>query len=344
MTCQECEGCRAKGFAFCRYCGDKLEPPRQQPEINYAGTFDKVVLTSSILVTILILVEIASVIIGLGKTFDSISDGMKLSISIIFPVLIRLCYLSGTVLDIYWILVLMAFLASAAAVFWQSRRMFSIRDDQDSGEYRNTPLFWIGMLFGSSIVIQLFMLLIMNSNGIVIETPNLPTDASGDAIIMYTNAGVWEEIACRMLLIGVPMLAIALYKGYSHPFRYLLGGFGTSKVSVILIVISSVMFSYGHVSGWGAFKFPLVMVGGLIMGWLYVRFGIHASILFHCTADLMTVAMNTVGLASLLDFAIIMLGFVCTVILAYTLFKSLGTLKDLPMIKEDQDSIFRRRD
>lgn len=311
--------------------------PKRGYEVDF---LEKTAVVSTIFVTVLIIAEVLAVIMGLGDVFTLISEGVSMSLAFVVPVLVRVGNIHGLALDIYWIAILSMFLISVLMVFWQSKGMVG---HGTGGKANETPLYWIGLTFGSSLVIQMFMIMLLFGGGHGIDVPDLPTDIS-ESILLYTNAGVWEELVSRVLLIGVPMMVIAALLHYRNPLRYLLGGFGISKTSVLLIVVSAAFFSIGHIDGWGLSKVPLVMVGGLIMGWLFVRFGIHASIVFHCLTDLLTVAIETFPFISIVYLGVMLLGMVCTLFLAYILFKKLRSVRDLPLIEEAQDSILRRRD
>jgi hypothetical protein len=187
------------------------------------------------------------------------------------------------------------------------------------------------------------MIIAIYGSGSAIDIPNLPTDL-GQSILLYTNAGVWEEFVSRVLLMGVPMVVIAAIKHYRNPLRYLLGGFGINKMTIALILVSSTFFAIGHLDGWGWNKIPLVLIGGIIMGWLYARFGLHACIVFHCLTDLMSVGMNSFPITQSLYLLVILTGLVCTPMVILHILRNIASVKDMPLVDEDQDSIFRRRD
>ena len=336
--CPYCSEYRESGFSYCRRCGRRLveEKSRLKP-------MDVVAIISSMLVISMLLIEVVSVILGQDEVFQCISNGTPLKVNLIVPVLVKVGELTGLALDIYWVFILIMFLGSVFLVFWHSRKAMSSSEKKGIARARDTPLYWIGLTFGSSLVIQAVMLLVIFGSGSGITIPNLPTDL-GQSIMLYTNAGVWEEIICRVLFIGIPMVIIASIKHYRSPLKYLLGGFGVNKITIILILISSMFFAIGHLSGWGWNKIPLVLVGGLAMGWLYARFGLHACIVFHCLTDLMSVGMSSFPITQTIFILIFLIGFAGTPLLIWHIIKNVGAVKDMPLIEETQDSIFRRRD
>ncbi len=127
----------------------------------------------------------------------------------------------------------------------------------------------------------------------------------------YSAASVFEEIAFRMFLIGVPMAAGAVLWRLAHPrppaapatprptasrlwsaLRYLYGGQlrkdsspEAKLVAIILIFVSGLLFGLAHAPGWGWWKVLPAFVVGLGMGYVFVRHGIGASILVHFATD-----------------------------------------------------------
>ena len=336
--CPHCSEYMRSGAFFCRYCGRELRRDNDAPK-----PMDIAAIISSVLVAALILIEVASVLLGQGEVFQCISDGATLNINLVVPVLVRACQLSGLALDVYWVFILALFLGSVCLLFWHSKKAISSSKEVGIARARDTPLYWIGLTFGSSMMVQILIILLIYGSGSSINIPDLPTDL-GQSILLYTNAGVWEEIASRVLLIGVPMVAIATIKHYRNPLRYLLGGFGINKTTIILILISSAFFAIGHLNGWGWNKIPLVLIGGLVMGWLYARFGLHACIMFHCLTDLMSVGADSFAITLPIYLMVLLIGAVCTPMLVLHIIRNIAGVKDMPLIEEDQDSIFRRRD
>jgi hypothetical protein len=117
------------------------------------------------------------------------------------------------------------------------------------------------------------------------------------------NASVYEEVVTRFLLIGVPLAFAAAVLGARRTtpgrsptpaWRHLLGGTLDRDsppvlvgLAVGLVGLSSVVFGLAHVPAWGWWKFPPTMVAGLGMGYLFVRRGLLAAILFHFATDYM---------------------------------------------------------
>ncbi len=104
---------------------------------------------------------------------------------------------------------------------------------------------------------------------------------------LLLNASFWEEVVSRVLLIGVPLLFIDIVqKKKTNWVNRLTGGYEDMGLVVwILVLASSAMFGWAHVSSWNLFKFLPTFVSGLFFGFLYVKYGLHASIAFHFAFD-----------------------------------------------------------
>ena len=105
------------------------------------------------------------------------------------------------------------------------------------------------------------------------------------------------------------------------------------------------MFGFAHMSGWGILKVAPTFFTGMMMGWLYCRFGIHASIAFHFLVDYLAVISYTglqipVSLATLVVMAV---GFVALGLIILGLRSIREDVKALPDWMPDQESIFCRR-
>jgi hypothetical protein len=128
--------------------------------------------------------------------------------------------------------------------------------------------------------------------------PTIPagiTEApAGELLIALAHASVWEEVVTRVLLLGVPLLAVCRAgrgKLDRPAWRYLVGGkIPLDTPAVAFLLFSSVAFGLAHVSGWDLWKVPGSFVAGLVFGFLFLRLGLHAAVLCHFLHDYLPVA------------------------------------------------------
>jgi len=141
-----------------------------------------------------------------------------------------------------------------------------------------------------SILILVSAIINFVQEGFGIST--VPPAVENDLIQFFyvSLAPIAEEIGFRVLLIGLPLVAFYspktsvkhFFKGLWSPSNNL--HIYESKRAITLIIIVAVFFGLAHIiSGepWSSGKFLQATASGVILGWLYFRFGIIAAILVH---------------------------------------------------------------
>lgn len=143
---------------------------------------------------------------------------------------------------------------------------------------------WFSILIVFSVIIdstqQIF--------GVKTEPPGFQ-----NALIQFfevTASPLKEELGFRMLLIGLPLFAMFSHKASAthffkslwHPSKNL--EITNYKKVVFLIILVGIFFGAAHIiSGapWSSGKFAQATVAGVIIGWVYVRYGLAPAILIH---------------------------------------------------------------
>ena len=194
-------------------------------------------------------------------------------------------------------------------------------------------------MFGAYLVLSIAISALEGALGYHIVTPEgLPTGTGPQAVFSYAEAAVWEEVVSRIIPIGIPMVVVAGLCGRRDCLRYLLGGFGMTRVALVLMVVSAVIFGMAHEGSWGAWKILPTVVAGLMMSYLYIRFGVHASIVFHFLMDYSVIASEAIGheLFSFIFILVAITGFVAV----YGLFKYMregaSNIESMPVWVRDQ--------
>ena len=142
---------------------------------------------------------------------------------------------------------------------------------------------WLSILILISVLIQF----IQEEFGIVTIPP-----LEENALIQFfyvSLAPLLEEFGFRLILIGVPLFAL-----YSRrtSIKYFIRCLWTpaildiydSKKAIFLIVFIGVLFGFAHIAfgeSWSEGKFAQATAGGIILGWVYLRYGFVASLLIH---------------------------------------------------------------
>ena len=142
---------------------------------------------------------------------------------------------------------------------------------------------WLSIL----ILISALINLIQESFGIITVPPL--GDNNLIQFFYVSLAPLLEEFIFRIVLIGIPLFA--LYSGRAS-LRYFLKclwnptslNIINSKKAIFIIVFVGVAFGFAHIAfgdSWSEGKFAQATAGGIILGWVYFRYGIVVSILIH---------------------------------------------------------------
>ena len=159
----------------------------------------------------------------------------------------------------------------------------------------NSALFKIAEFFALNLFLSIVYFEFINSIG---EPVHVPITNSVPFYINFyelTNAGLYEELITRVLYIGIPLFLYYRYKGIKMPwYRIIWGGnYRLGKPEITVWVISSVIFGIAHSAAWDWSKTPQAMLGGFLLGYLYLRYGLFADVLFHYSIDASDAILTT---------------------------------------------------
>ena len=143
---------------------------------------------------------------------------------------------------------------------------------------------WFSILILFSVIIDS----VQQMFGIKIDFPTSTND-----LIRFFQLGIsplTEETGFRVLLIGVPLFLMyshsvswkTFFKSLWRPAKYL--GISDYKKAMVLIVTIGLLFGVAHIiSGtpWSPGKVTQASMAGVIIGWVYVRYGLAPAILIH---------------------------------------------------------------
>jgi hypothetical protein len=143
---------------------------------------------------------------------------------------------------------------------------------------------WFSILILSSVVIEA----IQQMFGIKIESP--PADNDLIRFFQIGTSPLTEETGFRVLLIGIPLFLMyshsaslkTFFKSLWRPSRYL--NISNYQKPMILIITIGLLFGVAHIiSGtpWSPGKVTQATIAGIIIGWVYVRYGLAPAILIH---------------------------------------------------------------
>ncbi len=238
-----------------------------------------------------VLFTFITMLAGIGIVAPDIQDHSigTFHLFVAVPYLVSFAALSGTGLLVYYFFLIAATAASLAWVLATSARGY-FKELILKAEPRNhSPIFEIGALMFATLFLQFAIVIVTGA-----ANSNTPVSNETNAQLLFSlaNAPVWEEIIVRVLMIGVPLLFIDLIRRKFRKdwYRYFLGG--SIKIGIpetALIIFSATMFGFAHyLGGWGEWKIPAAGIAGLAFGYLFLKFGLAASITLHFMFDYMS--------------------------------------------------------
>lgn len=155
--------------------------------------------------------------------------------------------------------------------------------ESQTGNYLVQTIKWFSIIVILSGAIDL----IQQNIGINITPPSFDNDLLG--FLGITIAPIIEEFGFRIILIGVPLFLLyshrtsvrLFFKSLWNPADNL--PITNPKKAIILIVIVGVFFGAAHIFSdqWSNGKFAQAAMSGIIIGWVYYRYGFVASLLIH---------------------------------------------------------------
>src|SRR5947199_61742 len=221
--------------------------------------------------------------------------------------------------------VFLSYYALIAAAIFLFGGFYAVRDRRETLRVLKAPIEAIGTRLRSRsawiaigqvwMAVTFFQVAVIFVLGLIGFEPTTPINITQDNACVFlfdlANAGVYEELVFRLLLIGLPMaIGSAIVRiievsrssggnGTGSAGRYIAGAwrylFGrvlrreSSKEAHVaawaFLVASSAIFGLAHAPGWGYWKVIPGMVAGLGFGYLFLRHGVGAGILAHFVND-----------------------------------------------------------
>ena len=339
--CPRCKEYDAKGSAYCGVCGRTLRTVSvpEQSDHTFIGA---VLLLVSAFILLIVLFEAITLAVKLPDILSILPEIRNAFFLVIpaDPMFYVMFRLEGIELQIYWVFVTIVILACVAIAIWKF--IDALRAPKSIGNpdvIEKTAICWAGILISAMMFINVVAVLI---HLWFVGEPTSPDFGSPVETMFYVaEAAFWEEIITRVLYIGVPMMIISLIvTKKKESLRCLLGGFGMSTAAVILIVLSAAIFGMAHYSGWDDQVWKVLTAGimGGFLGYVFVRFGLYASILLHFITNYLS-SFDWMGAGEVgffVSLALIIIGglFSCGY-LVYRIWKSRKDIRSLPKFRNN---------
>lgn len=232
---------------------------------------------------------------GIDIVAPEIMDGWSYPLFVVVPVIITFASLSGPALLAYYIFLIVAILVSCSWIILSGFRDFKKELTMTAETRKHSAIFATVGLFFATLFFSVLVALVANPS-----TDEIPEPGTlAESLFTLANASVWEELIVRVLMIGLPMILVdfARRRKLEKWRSYILGGkFSTGIPEVALVLISSAIFGIAHFSsGWGLWKVLPATVGGVAFGYLFLRYGLAASIMMHFSTDYLGMPIEVAG-------------------------------------------------
>ena len=141
--------------------------------------------------------------------------------------------------------------------------------------------------FSILILISILINFVQEEFDIVITPPLVDNDLV--QFFYVSLAPLIEEFGFRLILIGIPLFALYSHKSSAKYFLKCLWNpnnldIQNSKKAIFLIVFVGALFGFAHIAfaeSWSEGKFAQATASGIILGWVYLRYGFVVSLMIH---------------------------------------------------------------
>ena len=215
---------------------------------------------------------------------DVFVAGINLGITIEFEI--------GDMFIIFWsiflILFVITFLGPKNNFFKSITQLLT----QEKTELGNNYLINIIKWFSIIVVISGVINFIQESFGVSTLPPEFTNDLT--LFLAITISPITEEIGFRVMLIGIPLFLIFAHKSSIrfffgalwHPYKNL--HIMKHRRAIGIIITVGIFFGLAHIitgEPWSEGKFAQAAISGIIIGWVYYRYGLISAILVHWSTN-----------------------------------------------------------
>ncbi|MBL7002025.1 MAG: CPBP family intramembrane metalloprotease [Nitrosopumilus sp.] len=161
------------------------------------------------------------------------------------------------------------------------------------GKYDVKSNYMVGITKWVSILILVSILINFVQEEFGITTLPPIVDNGLTQFFYVSLAPLIEEFGFRLILIGIPLFVIYSHKSSVTYFIKCLWNpsilnIHDSKKAFSLIVFVGIIFGFAHIAlgePWSEGKFAQATASGVILGWVYLRYGFIVSLLIHWTTN-----------------------------------------------------------
>jgi len=178
------------------------------------------------------------------------------------------------------------------------------------GSEDNAIILTIKFFMVNLFVFTVYNILMYVIFGEGVETPDFIEEMRlWELLFGLARASVYEEFEARVLLLGLPLYFFhrrfnkQAFKNSNGMKNYLLGGnLEIDNWTVLFLLFSSIIFGLAHLRGWNVYKVIPTTIGGVLIGYLFIKKGLAAAILFHFLLDYFSIPYDLYPAPGILAF------------------------------------------
>ncbi len=213
-------------------------------------------------------------------------------IYIVIPFPILIFYLYGMATYAWYIFLAIAISISGVVMLVYGAIPYYRSFVKNPSAYRKNAFQELSELYALNIFFSMLIVYILLLVGYTPQTPGIGQMPVWQQMLGLLHASVYEELIVRTVFLGIPVFLVYLLRGEKISPLRIFGGYGKiTAVEVVFIIVSASIFAVAHIPAWNVWKVMPTFVGGLILGYLYIRYGIYASIMMHFMTDFISIPM-----------------------------------------------------
>ncbi len=271
-------------------------------------------------------------------------DNFAIPFYVVMPYPVLIAFATGIYAYIWYIFLVAVVSASLALFLYAGIPGYIRKLTEKPLSYENTRLQEFSELYAAVLFVVVAITILMEHLGAGVHGIGLEKQPTYVLMLNLLHASFYEELMVRFLFLGIPAYLYSLARSRNIPWYRVFGGnYEIGLVEIILILFSAAVFGLAHTPAWGWWKFVPTFIAGIVMGYLYLRYGMHYSIMFHFLTDYWSIAgeLNPeVGtVTGILTLVVLIGGIVFTVSYSIRLIRHFGLIdpgtgREKPRVRE----------